>query len=84
MVYMTFSVYLEEKLAARLDRTARQSGKSRNAIVREALGEWLNKGRSDEWPRAVREFRGVRSAPRFEENRKELRPPRDPFDAFPS
>ena len=81
---MTFSVYLDEKLAARLKRTAKESGKSRNALIREALAEWLSRGQSDEWPQSIREFRGIRGAPRFEAYRKELRRPRDPFDEVSS
>jgi predicted transcriptional regulator len=76
---MTFSIYLDDKLAARLKRTAEQSRKSRNAIIREALAEWLSRSQPNQWPKAVREFRGVRNAPRFEAYRKELRPPREPF-----
>ena len=81
-IAMTFSIYLDTKLAARLTRTAKESGKSRNAVIREALAEWLSRKQTDQWPKAIREFRGIRNAPRFEANRKELRAPRDPFDGI--
>ncbi len=77
---MTFSIYLDDKLAARLKLTAKKRGKTRNAIIREALAEWLSRSQPSEWPEAVRAFRGVRNAPRFEAFRKELRPPREPFE----
>jgi predicted transcriptional regulator len=76
---MTFSVYLDDKLTKRLNRVATESGKPRNALIREALEEWLAKSRAKKWPAAVLEFKGVRGAPRFETARKTLKPPRDPF-----
>ena len=76
---MTFSIYLDDKLTKRLNRVAAESGKPRNALIREALEEWLARSRAKKWPEAVLTFKGVRSAPRFEESRKTLKPPRDPF-----
>lgn len=76
---MTFSVYLDDKLAKHLNRVAVESGKARNALIREALEDWLAKNRIKKWPEAVLSFKGVRGAPRFEESRKALKRPRDPF-----
>ncbi len=76
---MTFSIYLDDKLTKRLNRVAAESGKARNALIREALEEWLARSRAKKWPEAVLAFKGVRCAPRFEEARKTLKPPRDPF-----
>ena len=76
---MTFSIYLDDKLAERLNRVAIESGKARNALIREALEEWLARSRAKKWPEVVLAFKGVRGAPRFEEARKTLKPPRDPF-----
>ena len=77
---MTFSVYLDDKLAKRLNRIAIESGKTRNALIRKAVEELLVKSRSERWPDAVLRFKGIRGAPRFEKTRKELKPPREPFD----
>jgi predicted transcriptional regulator len=79
---MTFSVYLDDKLTKRLNRVASESGKARNALIREALEEWLARSRPERWPEAVLAFKGVRDAPSFEQTRKTLKPPREPFAPF--
>lgn len=76
---MTFSIYLDDKLTKRLNRVAIDSGKARNALIREAVEEWLARSQPERWPEAVLAFKGVRGAPRFEKARKTLKPPRDPF-----
>jgi hypothetical protein len=80
---MTFSIYLDDKLTKRLNRAASESGKARNALIRQALEEWLARSRAERWPEAVLAFKGVRGAPRFEKSRKGLKPPRAPFDTLP-
>jgi metal-responsive CopG/Arc/MetJ family transcriptional regulator len=79
---MTFSIHLENALAERLDRTVRDSGKPRNALIREAVREWLDRHQPRQWPAEIMSFRGVKGLARFEHGRKRLRPPRDPFDAI--
>jgi predicted transcriptional regulator len=79
---MNFSVHLDEPLAQRLNRAVKKSGKPRNALIREALTQWLEQHRAREWPATVRNFRGLKNAGRFEHGRKTLKPPRDPFDAL--
>jgi Arc/MetJ-type ribon-helix-helix transcriptional regulator len=78
---MNFSVHLNDELVERLNQTARESGKTRNALIREAVAEWLGRHRPARWPAEVMDFRGIRGLRRFEENRKNLKPPRSPFDA---
>jgi hypothetical protein len=65
-----------------MNRVAVESGKARNALIREALEEWLVRSRTKKWPDAVLAFKGIRGVPRFEETRKTLKPPRDPFAPF--
>ncbi|MGO9450211.1 MAG: CopG family ribbon-helix-helix protein [Candidatus Binataceae bacterium] len=79
---MNFSVHLNDELVERLNQTAKESGKTRNALIREAVGEWLNRRRPDKWPAEVMNFRGMRGIKRFEDERKSLKPPREPFDAL--
>ncbi|MFZ0887527.1 MAG: ribbon-helix-helix protein, CopG family [Candidatus Binataceae bacterium] len=78
---MNFSVHLNDEMVERLNQTARESGKTRNALIREAVAEWFSRRRPAKWPAEVMNFRGIRRITRFEENRKKLRPPRSPFDA---
>ena len=81
---MNFSVHLNDELIERLNRTARESGRTRNALIREAVGEWLDRRRPTQWPASIMNFRGVRGMKRFEDGRKALKPPRDPFNALPT
>ena len=76
---MTFSIYLDDKLTAKLNQTAKRAGQTRNAIIRRALAEWLGQHRAGEWPEVIASFKGIRNAARFETDRKNLKPPREPF-----
>jgi hypothetical protein len=78
---MNFSVHLNDELVERLNQTAKESGKARNALIREAVAEWLGRRQPGKWPAEVMNFHGIRGLKRFEKNRKELKPPRSPFDA---
>lgn len=77
---MTFSIYLDQELVDQFNRIASESGKTRNALIREALKEWVDRRKRSQWPAEVLNFKGVKGAARFEEDRKLLKPPREPFD----
>jgi hypothetical protein len=79
---MNFGIHLGSELVRRLDAAARESGKIRNALVREAVGEWLERRRTKTWPVSVTNFRGTRPLARFEDSRQELRRPKPPFHAL--
>jgi metal-responsive CopG/Arc/MetJ family transcriptional regulator len=79
---MNFSVHLNDELVKQLAETAKARGKTRNAVIREAVSEWLERQRSKKWSRRIMEFRGIRGSIRFEHTRKDLKPPREPFDAL--
>ncbi|HYA34768.1 MAG TPA: ribbon-helix-helix domain-containing protein [Candidatus Binataceae bacterium] len=81
---MNFSVHLDQDTVERLNQTAKESGKTRNALIREAVAQWLALRQSSEWPPEVAKFKGVGRFRRFEAHRKELKPPRSPFDAVSS
>ena len=77
---MNFNVYLDQATGDRLDRLAKVRRTSRNALIREAIAQLLDRAPDAGWPRAVREFEGVPKALRFEASRKRLRAPRrDPL-----
>lgn len=78
---MNFSVRLNDELVERLNRTAKEGGKTRNALIREAVAQWLGRRQPAKWPAVVMNFRGIRGIKRFEEEREKLKPPRSPFDA---
>ncbi len=79
---MTFSIHLNDQLVDELNLAAKETGKARNALIGEAVKEWLGRHRRRTWPAVVMNFRGVRRSIRFEDSRKELTPPREPFDAL--
>ncbi len=76
---MTFSIYLDQNLGAKLTDAAKRSGQTRNSLIRRALSEWLGQHRAAKWPEAMLAFKGIHDAPRFETHRKKLKPPREPF-----
>ncbi len=77
---MNFNLYLDDKTAEELDRTARTLGETRSGLIRKAVREWLDKKTlgSPGWPSLILEWQGVPDAPRFEAYRDELlSPPED-------
>jgi metal-responsive CopG/Arc/MetJ family transcriptional regulator len=64
---VTFSIHLNDELVDQLSRAAKEAGKARNALVGEAVKEWLGRRRRRTWPAVVMSFRGVRRSIRFEE-----------------
>lgn len=72
---MTFSIHIDEPTAAALARAARAAGRTRNALIRLAIREWLANRERAQWPAAVREFKGVKGVVPFERDREGLLPP---------
>ena len=76
---MNFNVYVDDITADKLKRLARKTGASRNALVRQAIAVYLERGAS-EWPAIVTAFEGDESMRAFETARTELAAPADdPF-----
>jgi Arc/MetJ-type ribon-helix-helix transcriptional regulator len=78
--YMTFSIHLDEPTAEALARAVQETGRTRNALIREAVRQWLASADHAEWPDVVRHFKGDPKAVRFEEYRAGLCEPQDPFE----
>lgn len=77
---MNIHIYLENDLGQKIQAQAKMLGKSRNAIVREAIREWLMHHAARSWPPTILKFQGVSHASRFESHRRELIHPKDdPF-----
>ena len=75
---MNFNLYLDDKTANELDRTARKLGETSSDLIRKAVREWLDKkapGRSS-WPALILEWEGIPDMPPFESHRSELLVPR--------
>ncbi|MFN7096239.1 MAG: ribbon-helix-helix domain-containing protein [Gammaproteobacteria bacterium] len=71
---MNVNVYIDESLNNRLSLLIKESGKTRNAIIRDALKDWVERHEHRQWSSAILKFKGIKNAPRFEEHRAELLP----------
>lgn len=75
---MNISIYLPQKLANKLSMVAAQEHSSKNAIVREALDQWLSQHYpASAWPPRFFDFQAVEEAPDFSLTRNELSPPKE-------
>ena len=72
---MNFNLYLDNKTGLQLNQLAKRSGESRNALVRQAISDWLNRHDNPQWPKEVLAFKGMAGMPRFETSRANLRQP---------
>jgi predicted transcriptional regulator len=79
---VNFNVYVDDETAKRIAVLAKQRRTTRNAIVREALEDWLARSGRRTWSKRVMSFEGRGDFPGFEAHRKELSDaPSDPFAA---
>lgn len=74
---MNFNIYLDEETGQKLTHVAEQAGETRNALIRQAVSEWLSRHGKPLWPDEVLAFKGVADMPLFEAGRSRLRPPAD-------
>lgn len=72
---MNFNVYVEDTLGQQLEKSAQVTGKSRNAIIREAIQLWLDKQQKSQWSEEILNFTGEPDSIVFESYRDELLPP---------
>ena len=77
---MHFNIYLDDATGARLNEMAQQAGQTRNALIRQAVRDWLDRRARPQWPDAVKDFEGEPDIQPFEAGRDALRqPPADPL-----
>ena len=69
---MNFNVYLDDDLGSRLVEAAKESHKSRNGLIREAIDQWLKTKETTEWPDEILQFTGINDFPSFESHRTGL------------
>jgi predicted transcriptional regulator len=72
---MNFNIYLDDETGQQLNQVAKQTGESRNALVRQAVSDWLNRHGKPQWPDEVLAFKGMANLPLFEASRDALKPP---------
>jgi predicted transcriptional regulator len=77
---MHFNVYIDDKTGQQLNHFAEQIGETRNALIRRAVSEWLERQGQPSWPESVMTFKGMADVPLFEASRDRLTlPPDDPL-----
>ena len=72
---MNFNIYLDDETGEHLNQAAKQTGETRNALVRQAVSEWLSRQGKPNWPDEVLAFKGMADMPLFEAGRDRLKPP---------
>ena len=72
---MNFNIYLDDETGQQLNKVAEKAGESRNALVRQAVSEWLKRHGKPQWPEEVLAFKGMADMPLFEASRDRLQPP---------
>ena len=76
---VNFSVYLDDESVRRLDAIGAKTGTSRNALIRGAIRDLLDRERPA-WPAEVLSFESDAAFTPFESHRRELAAPvEDPF-----
>lgn len=77
---MNFNIYLDDETGQKLTLAAQESGENRNAVIRQAVAEWLARHAQPQWPESILGFQGIPDLPAFEASRNQLTPPRtDPL-----
>jgi predicted transcriptional regulator len=72
---MNFNIYLDDETGLQLNRAAKKTGESRNALVRQAVSEWLKRRSKPQWPDELLAFKGMADTPQFEAGRDHLKSP---------
>jgi predicted transcriptional regulator len=71
---MHFNITLDDRAGAQISHCAEATGKSRDALIREAVDEWLAR-HGETWPEEILAFQGVADFPAFEAARSESAAP---------
>ncbi|CCI01231.1 MAG: CopG family transcriptional regulator [Microcystis sp. M54BS1] len=74
---MNFNLYLEDELSQQLQALSRSTGKSQNALIREAIQLLITTKEQSQWSSTILNFQGVSDSIVFEAYREELSPPRE-------
>ncbi|MBI4209136.1 MAG: CopG family transcriptional regulator [Deltaproteobacteria bacterium] len=78
---MNFSIHIDDNTVKELVRLVRDTGKSRNALINEAIRKLVEAQKRKEWPSEVLELFGAeKDLEPFESHRNELKSvSEDPF-----
>lgn len=75
---MNLSVYLPHSVVSKLSLAAEKSHASKNAIIREAVEDWLSHHYPpSQWPADFFDFQPFKETPDFSATRIDLAPPKE-------
>ena len=74
---MNFNLDLEDELSQQLQALSRSTGKSQNALIREAIQLLITTKEQSQWSSTILNYQGISDAIVFEAYREELSPPRE-------
>jgi predicted transcriptional regulator len=69
---MNLNIYIEDQLAEKLSQYAEKSKRKKNAIIREAIKNWLQLHVKKKWSNEIVKFNGIEDFPNVKELRKGL------------
>lgn len=74
---MHFNIYIDDQTGQKLNKFAKELGKNRNSLIREAIEAWITHHVSPQWPKDILRFEGEKNFPPFEKYRKQLKEPKE-------
>ena len=74
---MNLNLDLEDELSQQLQALSHSTGKSQNALIREAIQLLITTKEQSQWSSTILNFQGISDGIIFEAYRKELSPPRE-------
>ena len=74
---MNFNIYLDDETGQRLIALAEKQGESRNALIRKAVKNLLDRPVRPKWPESVLKHEGFSDFPDVRGTGNELLPPSD-------
>ncbi|MCA2717966.1 ribbon-helix-helix protein, CopG family [Microcystis sp. M169S2] len=74
---MNLNLDLEDELSQQLQALSRSTGKSQNALIREAIQLLITTKEQSQWSSTILNFQGISDGIIFEAYREELSPPRE-------
>lgn len=70
---MNFSIHIDDRVAEALAKEVRRTGKTRNALISEAVRQYLERSRPSEWPRELLDAEPIKGLEPFESFRRKER-----------
>jgi len=71
---MYFNIHLDDEIGHQIIMMAQNLKQSNEALIGEAITQWLQYQNKNKWPKEVMNFTGIKDFPRFESYRSEFKP----------